>query len=97
MSGSKGERSTSHLKAHWLQIWSNNLQERLNREILRRSDVVGISPNREAVGRLIAALLAEQHDEWQVSRRYISFPGPAEAAPSASVDNLTLTSHTDKD
>ncbi len=71
-------------KEHWAQIASTNPLERVNKEIKRRADVVGIFPNDEAVIRLVGALMLEQSDEWAVSRRYFSLESLARLADTQS-------------
>ena len=82
---------TGFPKEIWRQIWSNNPNERLNREIRRRTEVVGIFPDRGSIIRLVGAVLAEQHDEWAEGRRYLGLDVLTRSQPITTTEETTLT------
>ena len=74
-SGHPGCHARAFPRAHWPQIYSTNPLERLNAEIKRRTNVVGIFPNDASITRLVGAMMLEQNDEWSLNRRYMQLEG----------------------
>jgi putative transposase len=77
-------------QAHWRQIHSTNPLERLNKEIKRRTNVVGIFPNAAAIRRLVRALMLEQNDEWAVTRRYMTLETVAAVCEGSTMDQAEI-------
>ena len=78
-------------RGHWAKIHSTNPLERLNGEIKRRTDVVGIFPNEPAIYRLVGALLLEQNDEWALQRRYMTLETLAEVGDNPTISLSAVT------
>jgi putative transposase len=81
---------TAFPREHWRQLYSTNPLKRLNKEIKRRSNVVGIFPNNKAVIRLIGSVLMEQQDEWEIGRRYFSLESMKKALEGTIDEPLLL-------
>ncbi|MEN8615509.1 IS256 family transposase [Dehalogenimonas sp. THU2] len=85
---------TAFPREHWRQLYSTNPLERLNKEIKRRSNVVGIFPNSKSVIRLIGAVLMEQQDEWEIGRRYFSLDSMKKTLEGAQEEPLLMALQT---